>query len=63
MKQNQSKDYQPPSLDLDTVNIKEVDQIRVKLQKQKKELSEFSSNVYVNRISFWTITLYIGITC
>lgn len=63
MRKNQSKGYQPPSLDLDAVNIKEVDQIRVKLQEQKKELSEFSSNVYVNRVSFWTIVLYIGITC
>lgn len=60
---DQSMTYQSPSLDLDAVNIREATELRIKLMEQKGELQKFSNNVYVNRVSFWTIVIYALIAC
>lgn len=55
--------YEPPSLDLDIINIKTTNELKESIQLQKKNLQEVTTSVYVNRVSFWTITLYLLIIC
>jgi len=55
---NQSM-YEPPSLDLDIINLKTTNELKANLQLQKKTLQEATTSVYVNRVSLWTIALYV----
>lgn len=51
--------FNPPSMDLNQINLKLTKDIEAQIKEQKKHLQEVTSVVYVNRTSFWTICLYI----
>lgn len=61
MSYHQKRDFvfNPPVLDLNTINLKETQEIVTALQDQKKILQEVTNPVELNRINFWTILLYI----
>lgn len=59
VKQHQSISYNPPTMDLNYVNLKATKEIEKKLEEQKEDLQEMTTTIYVSRTSFWTILLYI----
>lgn len=58
---NQQKEiiFNPPTLDLDVVNLKETKEIATMLEEQKKRINEMTTPISIERISFWTILLYL----
>ena len=53
--------FNPPTLDLDVVNLKETKEITTLLEEQKKRINEIATPISIERISIWTILLYLFI--
>lgn len=62
---NQNFAFNPPTLDLNTINLKETNEIATSLQEQKRRLQEMTNPMEMHQINFWTIILYciLGILC
>lgn len=51
--------FNPPTLDLNAVNLKQTKEIEANLQDQKRRINQMTTPISIKRTSFWTILLYL----